>query len=81
MCTIIGQILSVDKNFRKTDGAAYYTLKFLLTDNKISIMFFTNAELYESLSKVDRLSDLELICNIKYFDERSFRLIPESFNM
>ena len=81
MCKIIGQILSVEKGTRKTDGQIYYVIKFLLTDNKVSTMFFNDSDLYERLLKVDRLSDLEIICDIKYFDERTFRLIPKSFEM
>lgn len=81
MCKIIGQLLSVEKGNRKTDGQVYYVVKFLLTDNKVSVMFFNDVELYDSISKVDRLSELELICDIRYFDEKSFRLTPKSFEM
>ena len=81
MCKIIGQLLSVEKGTRKTDGQVYYAVKFLLTDNKVAVMFFNDTELYDSLSKVDRLSELELICDIRYYDERTFRLIPKSFEM
>ena len=80
-CSIIGQILEVKENRSISDGKVYYSLKFLLTDNKVSVMFFKEKELFDSLSKVDRLSAIELNCDLSFKDEYTFRCLPKAFKM
>lgn len=80
MCQILGQVLEV-KSLKNSRGESYYLIKFLLNDNHVSILFFKDEELFNKFNNLERLTDLNLYCDIVYKDENSFRLIPKSFEM
>lgn len=80
MCQILGQILEV-KSLKNSRGEVYFLIKFLLNDNHVSILFFKDEELYNKFNNLERLTDINLYCDILYKDENSFRLIPKSFEM
>ena len=80
MNSVIGQVLGCSKYNRKTDNKECYTIR-LLCENRVIVMFYNDKSLYDSLSKLDRLSDIQLFGDLIIKDESSFRFVPKSFEM
>lgn len=80
MNSLLCEFLKVDKHRRQYDGSTYYSVKVLCEDKPV-LCFFNKAELYESLSKIDRMSAIQLIGQYRLKDDRTFVFVPESFEM
>ena len=77
MNRILCELLRVNKHNRKTDNSEYYSVTVLI-ENRVSVMFFKDAALFNELSKFDRLADICLIGDIKVKDDTSFLFVPQS---
>lgn len=80
MNRILCELLRVAEHKRQNDNTKYYSITILI-ENKTTVLFFNDSDLYDSLVKLDRLSDIYLIGEFKIKDDRSFIFTPQSFEM
>lgn len=80
MNRIVCEFLGVAEHKRQSDNSKYYSVRFLYED-KVSVCFFRDEDLYNSLSKLDRLSDICLMGEFKIKDGTSFIFVPQNFEM
>lgn len=80
MNKILCELLGVSKHKRKSDNKDYYSVRVLM-DNRVIVMFFHSEDLFNNLSKLERLTDICLLGELKIRDESSFLFVPESFEL
>lgn len=80
MNSIIGEILGCGSYISKRDGKNIYTIR-MICNNKVIVMFYTDKELFDKLSKLERLTVVHLFGDLSVKDENSFSFIPKSFEI
>ena len=80
MNRIMCELLRVAEHKRQSDGTKYYSITILI-ENKTTVLFFNNQELFENLNKLERLSDVCLLGELKIKDDHSFIFVPQNFEM
>lgn len=77
MNKVLCELLGTSKHVRKSDDKVYYSVRVLI-ENRVTVMFYYNDELYTELSKYERLSDICLLGELRVKDETSFSFVPQS---
>lgn len=80
MNSIMCELLGVSEHTRKSDNSKYYSIRVIL-DNRISVMFFKEKELFDNLSKLERLAPINLFGDLRIKDDTSFIFYPKNFEI
>lgn len=80
MNRLMCELLCVSEHKRRTDGSKYYSANILI-EKRVVTLFYNDEELYDNLSKLDRLSDICLFGEFRIKDEHTFIFTPQSFEM
>ncbi len=79
MNRIMCELLRVAEH-KRSDGTKYFSCT-ILVENKTVVLFFNKQDLFESLSKLDRLAEICLVGEFKIKDDHSFFFVPQGFEV